>query len=476
MLALLAGLPRRNAPFRMTLDGEDEVIISSRAHFTFYKDPEFNIERMHPLGGPLGGGTVVHIYLADDALLVDLGGEEHGPECLFTYSEPTATLERTEMRSTRVRANLTNCNGLRQCGAGWGSLMCTVPPYAGPLLAGAADVTLEVTINGQDFSRTGRSFRYYDPAAWRVRSFAPRGGPLTGNTSMRLDTELLQPLGDVRCRFGDYPLTSESNATIQDPSVTLCVSPAHWERREGEQHAELQVTLNGQDYLRFGPQARQFTYYALDDAAKGLSVLHLSPNGGPTAGGTLLRLTGTGFADVGGLWCQFEHATMPATLQDASTLFCLSPSSVAPSAFDGQPVEVTINDQLHARTNSGVAFHFFQPQHVRVSRVYPMGGPGAGGTVVTVYGRGFRDLDHGAGLQCEFGGPLVPATVAASSSEDRLTCVTPPVETGSSESHTICPAGQGMRPSVPVRLTLNGNNSAAGAGMTSGDDATFTYL
>ena len=33
---------------------------------------------------------------------------------------------------------------------------------------------------------------------------------------------------------------------------------------------------------------------------------------------------------------------------------------------------------------------------------------------MTVWGAGFRDLDHGAGLSCKFGAaPLVPATLAS---------------------------------------------------------------
>ena len=51
---------------------------------------------------------------------------------------------------------------------------------------------------------------------------------------------LLESLGDVRCRFGDHPLTTEVNATIESPSRASCVSPPHWERREGKQHVEIQ--------------------------------------------------------------------------------------------------------------------------------------------------------------------------------------------------------------------------------------------
>jgi hypothetical protein len=340
--------------------------------------------------------------------------------------------------------------------------------------AGTANVTVEVTINGQDFSHSGQRFRYYDPAAWRILSFAPRGGPLTGNTSIVVTSERLESLGDVRCRFGDHPLTLEMNGTIRDPTLVACVSPAHWERREGMQHVEVQLTLNGQDYLRFGPQARQFSYYALDDRIMGVAVLRLSPNGGPSVGGTLVRLTGSNLVDLGGVWCQFglqQH--VPATLIDQGNLICYSPASLPEVPFDGSAVEVTINGQLHALTSGRVAFHFYRPGDVRVSRIYPMGGPGAGGTLVTVFGYGFRDLNHGSGLHCDFGGTLVPATVKPHSSEQRLACVTPSFALSIAESFESCSAQ--AAPSVPVRLTLNGNNwaNSSMAAMTE-DDAPAT--
>ena len=105
---------------------------------------------------------------------------------------------------------------------------------------------------------------------------------------------------------------------------------------------------------------------------------------------------------------------------------------------------------------------------MRVSSIYPMGGPRAGGTTVTVRGTGFRDLDHGVGLYCSFGtdGPLVPATVAPGSAEDptsfgQLTCLSPPRELTGDSAETVI-----------VRVTNNGDNG--NAAMTN-DLVGFTY-
>jgi hypothetical protein len=463
MLALLDGYPLRSMAVRMTFDGEVSNAVQATKRFTYYVDTSLSVSRLHPLGGPISGGTAVHLYLADSRLLVDLGGELYGPTCRFSHSEPSPARERMIARSTLVRADLTSCNGQRYCGAGWSALLCVAPPHTGPLNAeGAADVSVEVTVNGQDYTTSGRSFRYYDPSSWRAESFAPLGGPLTGNTSMRIASRLVEPLGDVRCRFGDHPLTKQTNATILSASEVACASPPHWEAREGKQHVEVQLTLNGQDYLSFGPQVRLFTYYALDQPPYGLSVDRLTPNGGPNAGGTLVSVRGTGFADLGGLFCSFGHSEgatiMPASLVDSSLLQCSSPAVSNATAFSDYVVEVTINGQFHARTAArSVSFAYYSSDDVRVSRVYPQGGPAVGGSLVTVYGIGFRDLKHGVGLFCAFGSapPLMPATA---SGVNLLTCRSPPRPIDIESPAESCPAG--VRPSVAIRLTLNANNSA----------------
>ena len=412
----------------------------------------------------------MHLYLIDDRLLVDLGGEMYGPACRFSYFEMSPSRDRMIGRSTIVRANLTNCQGLRSCGAGWHAMRCEVPPYHGPTgVDGAMDVTVEATINGQDFTTSGRTFRYYDPASWRVLSFAPLGGPLTGNTSVTIQGNLLQSLGDVRCRFGEHEAHEEVNATFTLDSFLTCTSPPHWAQSKDLQHVELQVTLNGQDYLTFGLQATQvFTYYRLNGPThgQGLSVVRLSPHGGPGVGGTLVTVIGTGFTDLalggGGLMCSFGSAQpSPATMVDGiedSKVKCYSPPSRNSTAFEVQPVEVTINGQLHASTNSGIGFSVYQRQDVRVSKIYPRGGPEAGGLLVTVYGKGFVDLDHGHGLFCSFGDREKNLSPASAASAEVLTCISPPRM--SPEEHESCPAG--LRSSVPLRITLNGNNSADG--------------
>ena len=431
----------------VTLNGQRHASTLAGAVFRFYNSSSFHIVRLHPLGGPTYGGTLVHLYLIDDRLHVDLGGAAHGPTCRFAHGEQT----------TLVSANLTDCGGSRACGGGHRSLTCVAPRYVGVVDDTFVDTRVEVSINGQHFSSSGLTFRQYDPSAWRVLSLAPRGGPLTGNTSVELRGALLQPLGDVRCRFG-RAFNEEADGTVDQTGQVTCVSPPHWQQSHAPHEVEVELTLNGQDYLRIGAHGI-FTFFDVNAPASGLSVQQLTPNGGPSAGGTLVIVRGSGLVNFGRLLCLFEgeHA-VNATMVDGEALMCQSPPTSPTTAFEPRSLEVSLNGQLQARTSAGVSFTYFRSGvDVRVSRIYPRGGRPEGGTLITVTGVGFRDLDHGRGLGCAFGAaPLTPARLSSGTEEaSELLCESPPVTAANIDG--VC----GAVTRVAFRVTLNGNNSIA---------------
>ena len=481
--AAFTGLPLalHPVPLELTFNGYDTIGTLSTSHvpYTYYDPVTFNTSWLHPLGGPMRGGTEVSIYLTDNRLLTDLGGGNHGVLCRFTHTIVTGELghQGSETVHAVVNGSLANCNGARKCGAGWAGITCRAPSYDGPLLPAfdGADVRVEVSINGQDFTDGGVLYRYYDPAVWKLHRFHPRGGPLIGNSSMSVSGLRFQPLGDVRCRFG--VLNAETNASISAESHMECLSPPHWHQQASQQTVDLQITLNGQDYLETHPHNSHFTYYALDESPTGLAVLKLDPPGGPEAGGTLVRLTGSGFIDLGGLLCKFDlEPAVQATLIDQEHVLCTSPPRVADASdggtYDPRSVEVTVNSQLHHITSSAIPFAYYKHSGLHVSRVYPRGGPVGGGTAVTVWGVGFRDQGHGnhsaglAGLHCRFGTSLlVPASLQDSlggEGPQRLTCASPSL--GPSDR---CET-------VIVRVTNNANNPEGGTALTS-DDVGFTY-
>jgi hypothetical protein len=482
-------------PLELTFNGYDTPgsLTASAVPYTFYEPTLFNISRIFPFGGPRYGGTELMVYLVDTRLLTDLGGGEHGVHCRFSHTRVVGELghERTEEVHVRVNATLTDCKARRECGAGWAGLVCRVPPYnlskgeLSPTLDGA-EVRVEVTVNGHDYTDSGQVYRYYDTDVWRLHEFHPRGGSLRGNTSLTVRGLRFQNLGDVRCRFG--VLNTETNATIESEGVMRCVSPPHWHQQASSQAVDLAITLNGQDYLQARMHQSTFAYYALDEYPTGLSVQRLDPPGGPEAGGTLVTVTGSGFVDVGGLLCKFaSEPAVAASLIDQEHVRCYSPPRLADRSdgtYDERHVEVTINSQLHHTTSSAVPFAYYRQAEVAVSKIYPRGGPRGGSTAVTVYGIGFRELGHGphegidgakprAGLHCRFGtSELVPATLLTEggAGPQRLRCASPAL-----------PASDRCETRA-VRVTNNANNPDTSAPDGSGGVALtaevvgFTYF
>ena len=60
---------------------------TSGVPFTYYEASTFNTSWLHPLGGPIRGGTELSIYLTDNRLLTDLGGGSHGVLCRFSHTK-----------------------------------------------------------------------------------------------------------------------------------------------------------------------------------------------------------------------------------------------------------------------------------------------------------------------------------------------------------------------------------------------------
>ena len=461
------------------------------------------IRRIHPLGGPADGGTRLTIYLYDDRLLVDLGGGQchtgghchSGLACRFSAIDGAGNTTHQE-----VPANLTNCNGARVCGAGWAAMECFVPHWQTWVPGQPAEsVLVEVSINGQDFSKGGMMydyaytpltrFTYHDPSELRVIQFRPLAGPFHGGTIVTVSGSRFAKYGDVRCQFG--LLNTETNATVVSADRLLCRTPPYW-MSEAETPSYnstsmyLQVTLNGQQYHQLSPsEDHRFTFFRVD-TARGLSVTSITPHGGSSLGGTLITLRGTGFhlgiepATVP--TCRFggshaEHGAVPATIINAETLKCVSPPRNANATASWSfAVEVGLNDDPVAITAAAKAtFTYHEPSHVH--SIHPLGGHEAGGLLVTLTGTHFRELSHGDGLQCLFGGSLgtghgtstvaIPATLTdREDPSSSIKCFSPPVE-------KLAYLGVGLNDLVAVGVT---NNRVAGPNDQSVDAASFKYF
>jgi len=157
---------------------------------------------------------------------------------------------------------------------------------------------------------------------------------------------------------------------------------------------------------------------------------------------------------------------------------CASPTlNQGPLTFAGYALEVTMNGQFNAFTRAEIDFVYYdRVSHVRVSHLYPQAGAVVGGTIVSIWGHGFHDLDHGEGLMCVFDEVPVAATRQHGHGHgdvEWLKCLTPPLSHVAEQGS--CPQSRGgLYPTVEVRITLNGDTSAASKALTA-DTVLYTY-
>jgi len=438
---------------QLTLNGQDPMNVT--LPFTFYDPLAFVIHRVHPMGGPAAGGTLLTIYLVDDRLLIDKGGGfRHGLRCRFIGGE-NETRHRVD-----VSANITDCSRRRACGAGGMAIACVMPPWPGILNGRHVPVVVEVTLNGQQFSNSGtvpdlsllprpwarfmpagNTLNYYDPSATRIEAVAPFVGPTAGNTSIMIQGFALAAFGDLRCRFGS--LNEETNATLTSDSAVQtirCASPPHWAHpiRIRSVSVKVEVTLNGQHYLQLSPvrlssPSLEFTYISLDSRL-GLSVEAISPRGGPAEGHTRVTVAGSGFdkRTASSPECRFGNATVNASILTSEVLLCDSPSLIAASNLSTGSTMVNLSVGINGQVRDFTSpTSFVYHELLIISRAFPYGGSARGGTPLTVFGRGFEDLDAGSGLRCIFGNRRgnvsVPAFVNPSTNSS-LECISPSLD------------------------------------------------
>jgi IPT/TIG domain/Carboxypeptidase regulatory-like domain len=233
-------------------------------------------------------------------------------------------------------------------------------PAAGK--AGSVDVQVRTQYGT---SGPGPSFTYVSPPA--ITAISPAIGPTGGGTLVTLTVTNLQP--PVTVTFGGYPAT-----VVSSTSTTVTVSaPAH---PAGGVDAQITTPYG------LSPQvsADVFTYVGPP------SITSLSPGGGGTPGGTQVTVTGTGFIQV----LQVTFGGYPATISsnpNPSTLVVMAPSH-SQGVIDVQ-----------VRTTFGVSaavpadkYTYVNPTQPVVSSIAPTSGTTRGGTLVTVSGSYFMDV------------------------------------------------------------------------------------
>ena len=156
-----------------------------------------------------------------------------------------------------------------------------------------------------------------------LASLSPTSGTAAGGTTVfAIGTSFVAGIGAM-CSFG----TVRASATVATTSSLSCIAPAH---TAGP--VTVTVSMNNNDFSTSGVA---FTYMS---AAVQTS---LQPALGPTAGGTVVSVTGSGF--VTAMWCQFAASAVSATYVSVTRVLC-----AARTALGVVNVAVSTNNGLTA--------------------------------------------------------------------------------------------------------------------------------
>jgi hypothetical protein len=278
-----------------------------------------------------------------------------------------------------------------------------------------------VVVNNLAGPSNALAFDYIAAPVVGANGLNPAFGPTAGGTTVTISGSDLT--GTTAVTFGGLAGTSINN--ISDTSISV-VDPAH-----GAGSVPVVVTAAGGS----ATAAQQFTYVATP------TISALNPNAGPVGGGTVVTITGTGFAGPTTVAFGANQAT-GVTVVSATTITAIAPASTTGLST----VNVSVTDV--GGTSGNLPYTYVAaPQ---VTGISPTSGPLQGGEPVTIKGANLCNTPSGGVPTVDFGANQ--ATVTAVSADCTTLTVTEP-------------AGQGT---VPVTVTTEGG--------TARSPENFTYI
>jgi hypothetical protein len=352
-------------------NGSQQSPVISGDRFT-YTTPAPTVSSVAPNSGPSTGGTVVTIT-----------GTGFIPSSVVNFGTAAATV--TYLSSTSLKA--------------------TAP--AEP----AGTVHIRVS-NGTLQSPTvaGDQFMFNIPPGPVVTSITPYIGPLSGGTVVTITGTGFSHSSTV-----DFGATASSSVTFQSATSLEATSPA-------ESAGTVDVRVHDGGHESPPVASDQFTY------AGPPTVTSISPSAGSTDGGTVVTITGTVFTPSSTV--QFGTTAAPVvTFQSPTSLQATSPAEPAGT------VQVRVfNGAQGSASVAGDQFTFVVPAGPAVTFISPLSGSTAGGTVVTVNGKGFTATSTVA-----FGATVAKSVTFLSSNQLQATA---PGESAGAVDVRVTDAGQ----------------------------------
>jgi hypothetical protein len=229
--------------------------------------------------------------------------------------------------------------------------------------AGPVGTVVNITVStpgGTSATSSADQFTYV--AAPTVTSLSVTSGAAAGGATVTITGTGFT--GATAVHFGG---TAAAAFVVNSPTTISAVSPA-------VSAGTVDVTVTSPGGTSATSSADQFTYIAAP------VVSSVSPNAGPTLGGTSVTITGTGF--TGATFVDFGTA--------AATFTVDSPTTITAVSRGGSVGTVNISVTTPGgESDISAADQFTYVTAPAVTSVSPTAGPLAGGTSVTVTGTGF---------------------------------------------------------------------------------------
>ena len=321
----------------------------------------------------------------------------------------------------------------RSSGAAVPAIRCDTPTN----FPQADTVTLEVALNGQQFTTNGLLFHFVA----QVDDISPVRGPAQGDTMISVHGEGFTDTGSLLvCHFGDLATVP---AIFNSSNLVFCVSPLVEEARST---VELELSMDGGVYLT--DNHNEFSYYKTPHVV----AIGLEYPSATVLGAQYLTIHGTEFAYSPQLAVRFGFDDVVATASiivsgdGMSPVTCFTPDVRRDARFPTDVfVEVTMNGQQY--TADRVALNFYDPRVApTIQEIRPGSGRQEGSTKVTFRGTNFANVPT---LECSFAGRQFPDRLQATFvSSNEMFCYSPPNYAADGVTYTV-----GLR---PVTIT-NGN-------------------
>ena len=240
---------------------------------------------------------------------------------------------------------------------------------------------VEVTLNGQQYTRSGRAIVYDAPIV--ISAFSPTSGPIQGLTRVTVYGYMLDHGLAYSCRFGNATVHAHYNQSTGD--VVCPASPA---RPSGD--LPFAISLDGSNWV---DAPSNFTFYP------GLAAA-IVPTGGPLGGGTSVLVQGAGLGTGSDYRCRYGGKPAVGGITMLAGPFPPNPTTVhctvPPLPHSGSTeLQISLNGQQYS---SPLPYLVHTPP--TIVQLSPSSGPALGGTRVNVSGASLTMFETQI---CQFG-------------------------------------------------------------------------